>query len=225
MQPRERLRSVTRTVKRRIAHGQSWALGVLRPGLPLRIVIRYGDRGSTHPHPRRRARGRVRASAAKAVAGDTFQVSAIAHQRGPGVLRGCASGDPDGRVGPLVRMQARARAGDGPRWRDVVADEVWHFRVESWSDPIAAWQHDAGPRSRAGRTSSSCWPRGRCCSSGRPGRSSSRRGQPARPRRARRSTRSPGGCATAACRPGTGSQRRRPRRSPPSWPSTRCATW
>ena len=26
----------------------------------------------------------------------------------------------------------------------LTGEGVWHFRVESWSDPIAAWQHDAG---------------------------------------------------------------------------------
>ena len=51
---------------------------------------------------------------AKAVAGETFQVSATVIREGHGVLGAAAVlRDPDGRVGPLVRMRELG-AGNGP---------------------------------------------------------------------------------------------------------------
>jgi starch synthase (maltosyl-transferring) len=83
---------------------------------------------------------------AKAVAGETFQVSATVIREGHGVLgAGAVLRDPDGRVGPLVRMHELGPGSDRYGGDVTVAGEgIWHFRVESWSDPIAAWQHDAG---------------------------------------------------------------------------------
>jgi len=83
---------------------------------------------------------------AKAVAGETFQVSATVIREGHGVLgAGAMLRDPEGRVGPLVRMHELGPGSD--RYGGdvtVTCEGIWHFRVESWSDPIAAWQHDAG---------------------------------------------------------------------------------
>jgi starch synthase (maltosyl-transferring) len=83
---------------------------------------------------------------AKAVAGETFQVSATVIREGHGVLgAGAVLRDPAGRVGPLVTMHELGPGSDRYGGDVTVAGEgVWHFRVESWSDPIAAWQHDAG---------------------------------------------------------------------------------
>jgi starch synthase (maltosyl-transferring) len=83
---------------------------------------------------------------AKAVAGETFQVSATVIREGHGALgAGVVLRDPDGRVGPLVTMHELGPGSDRYGGDVTVAGEgVWHFRVESWSDPIAAWQHDAG---------------------------------------------------------------------------------
>jgi starch synthase (maltosyl-transferring) len=82
---------------------------------------------------------------AKAVAGETFQVSATVIREGHGVLgAGAVLRDPDGRIGPLARMRELAPGTDRYGGDVTVTSEgIWHFRVESWSDPIAAWQHDA----------------------------------------------------------------------------------
>ena len=83
---------------------------------------------------------------AKAVAGETFQVSATVLREGHGGLgAGVVLRDPEGRVGPLVRMRELGPGTDRYGGDVTVTGEgTWHFRVESWSDPIAAWQHDAG---------------------------------------------------------------------------------
>jgi starch synthase (maltosyl-transferring) len=83
---------------------------------------------------------------AKAVAGETFQVSATVIREGHGALgAGAVLRDPDGRVGPLVGMRELEPGSDRYGGDVTVTSEgTWHFRVESWSDPIAAWQHDAG---------------------------------------------------------------------------------
>jgi starch synthase (maltosyl-transferring) len=82
---------------------------------------------------------------AKAVAGETFQVSATVIREGHGGLgAGVVLRDPDGRVGPLVRMRELAPGTDRYGADVTVASEgIWHFHVESWSDPIAHWEHDA----------------------------------------------------------------------------------
>jgi starch synthase (maltosyl-transferring) len=83
---------------------------------------------------------------AKAVAGETFQVSATVIREGHGVLgAGVVLRDPEGRVGPLVTMHELGPGSDRYGGDVTVTGEgIWHFRVESWSDPIAAWHHDAG---------------------------------------------------------------------------------
>ena len=82
---------------------------------------------------------------AKAVAGETFQVSATVIREGHGSLgAGVVLRDPSGRPGPLVRMRELAPGTD--RYGadvTVTCEGTWHFHVESWSDPIAHWHHDA----------------------------------------------------------------------------------
>ena len=82
---------------------------------------------------------------AKAVVGETFDVSATVFREGHEmfgaevVLRA-----PDGSVGRPVRMREVAPGLD--RWAAPVAATepgLWHFRVEAWGDPIAHWRHDA----------------------------------------------------------------------------------
>jgi len=82
---------------------------------------------------------------AKAVVGETFQVSATVIREGHGVLgAGVVLRDPAGRPGPLVRMRALAPGTDRYGAEVTVTEEgTWYFQVESWSDPIAAWHHDA----------------------------------------------------------------------------------
>jgi starch synthase (maltosyl-transferring) len=83
---------------------------------------------------------------AKAVAGETFEVSATVIREGhevPGagvVLRG-----PAGERLPLARMR-EALPGTDRYAAEVTpsAEGTWRFYVEAWGDPIGHWQHDAG---------------------------------------------------------------------------------
>ena len=83
---------------------------------------------------------------AKAVVGETFEVSATVFREGhevPGagvVLRG-----PDGRRLPLARMRETLPGLD--RYAAEVTPDAegrWRFHVEAWGDPIGHWRHDAG---------------------------------------------------------------------------------
>src|SRR5215469_11645632 len=82
---------------------------------------------------------------AKAVVGETFQVSASVIREGHGVLgAGVVLRDPAGRQGPLVRMHELDPGSDRYGAEVTVTSEgTWQFHVESWSDPIAHWHHDA----------------------------------------------------------------------------------
>jgi starch synthase (maltosyl-transferring) len=84
--------------------------------------------------------------AAKAVAGETFQVSATVICEGHGVLgAGVVLRDPSGRPHPLVRMRELAPGTDRYGADVTVTSEgTWYFHVEAWADPIAQWAHDAG---------------------------------------------------------------------------------
>lgn len=82
---------------------------------------------------------------AKAVAGETFQVTATVFREGHDavaanvVLRG-----PGGRPGPWTPMRELAPGTD--RWgADVTPDAEgrWTYTVEAWSDPVATWRHAA----------------------------------------------------------------------------------
>jgi starch synthase (maltosyl-transferring) len=83
---------------------------------------------------------------AKAVAGETFQVSATVIREGHGALGAAVVlRDPAGKTGPLIRMRELAPGSDRYGADVTVTSEgTWHFHVESWSDPIAHWEHDAG---------------------------------------------------------------------------------
>ena len=83
---------------------------------------------------------------AKAVVGETFQVSATVFREGHGALgAGVVVRDPLGRPGPLVKMRLLTPGSDRYGAEVTVTGEgTWSFHVESWSDPIAAWDHDAG---------------------------------------------------------------------------------
>ncbi|HEY2305521.1 MAG TPA: alpha-1,4-glucan--maltose-1-phosphate maltosyltransferase [Streptosporangiaceae bacterium] len=83
---------------------------------------------------------------AKAVVGETFEVSATVFREGhevPGagvVLRG-----PDGQRHPLARMREILPGLD--RYAAEVTPDGegrWRFHVEAWGDPIGHWRHDAG---------------------------------------------------------------------------------
>jgi starch synthase (maltosyl-transferring) len=82
---------------------------------------------------------------AKAVVGETFQVSATVIREGHGALAaGVVLRDPAGTVGPLTRMHELAPGSDRYGADITVTSEgSWQFRVQAWSDPIAQWHHDA----------------------------------------------------------------------------------
>jgi starch synthase (maltosyl-transferring) len=82
---------------------------------------------------------------AKAVAGETFQVTATVFREGHEMLGAAVVlTDPDGVDSPLAIMRELAPGLD--RYgADVTPDRQghWQFRVEAWGDRIAHWQHDA----------------------------------------------------------------------------------
>ena len=82
---------------------------------------------------------------AKAVVGETFQVSATVIREGHGALgAGVVLRDPAGNPGPLVRMRELAPGTDRYGADVTVTSEgAWQFHVEAWSDPIRHWHHDA----------------------------------------------------------------------------------
>lgn len=89
---------------------------------------------------------------AKAVSGETFQVTATVFREGHDavganvVLRG-----PEGRPGPWTPMRELAPGTD--RWgADVTptSEGWWTYKVEAWSDPLATWRHAAEIKIPAG---------------------------------------------------------------------------
>jgi starch synthase (maltosyl-transferring) len=82
---------------------------------------------------------------AKAVAGESFEVSATVFREGHGMLgAGVVLRGPDGRRGPLTVMRELAAGTDRYGAEVTVTSEgLWHFEVEAWGDPLAHWRHDA----------------------------------------------------------------------------------
>ncbi|MFM9704544.1 alpha-1,4-glucan--maltose-1-phosphate maltosyltransferase [Streptomyces galilaeus] len=89
---------------------------------------------------------------AKAVAGETFQVSATVFREGhDAVAANVVLRDPDGRPGPWTPMRELAPGTD--RWgADVTPDAPghWTYTVEGWSDPVSTWRHHARIKIPAG---------------------------------------------------------------------------
>jgi starch synthase (maltosyl-transferring) len=82
---------------------------------------------------------------AKAVVGESFQVTATVFREGHGMLRaGVGLRGPDGARRPLVPMRELAPGTDS-YGAEVTADSegLWHFEVEAWGDPLGRWLHDA----------------------------------------------------------------------------------
>jgi starch synthase (maltosyl-transferring) len=90
---------------------------------------------------------------ARAVNGESFQVSATIFREGHGTVNaGVVLRDPDRRVDPLVYMRELTPGTD--RWGadvTVTSEGVWRFHVEAWADPIASWHHDAAIKIPAGQ--------------------------------------------------------------------------
>ncbi|QEU91709.1 alpha-1,4-glucan--maltose-1-phosphate maltosyltransferase [Streptomyces kanamyceticus] len=89
---------------------------------------------------------------AKAVAGETFQVTATVFREGhDAVAANVVLRDPEGRAGPWTPMRELAPGTD--RWgADVTpgAEGRWTYAVEAWGDPLTTWRHHAGIKIPAG---------------------------------------------------------------------------
>ncbi|MBX9366860.1 maltotransferase domain-containing protein, partial [Streptomyces sp. WAC04114] len=89
---------------------------------------------------------------AKAVTGETFEISATVFREGhDAVAANVVLKDPVGRPGPWTPMRELAPGTD--RWgATVTAGEPgpWTFTVEAWGDPVATWRHHAEIKIPAG---------------------------------------------------------------------------
>ncbi|MEU1791175.1 alpha-1,4-glucan--maltose-1-phosphate maltosyltransferase [Streptomyces sparsogenes] len=89
---------------------------------------------------------------AKAVVGETFQVSATVFREGHDAVKAnVVLRDPAGRSGPWTPMRELAPGTD--RWgADVTPTSQgrWSYTVEAWSDPIGTWRHHATVKVPAG---------------------------------------------------------------------------
>ena len=82
---------------------------------------------------------------AKAVAGESFEVSATVFGEGHDLLGAAVVlQGPDGRRSDPVPMRELTPGTDRLGAEVTVPDEgLWHFYVTAWRDPIAQWRHDA----------------------------------------------------------------------------------
>ncbi|WP_416529931.1 alpha-1,4-glucan--maltose-1-phosphate maltosyltransferase [Streptomyces coelicoflavus] len=89
---------------------------------------------------------------AKAVTGESFEVSATVFREGhDAVAANVVLRDPRGRPGPWTPMRELAPGTD--RWgATVTAGEtgLWSYTVEAWSDPVTTWRHHARIKIPAG---------------------------------------------------------------------------
>jgi starch synthase (maltosyl-transferring) len=89
---------------------------------------------------------------AKAVAGETFEVTATVFREGhDAVAANVVLRAPDGRPGPWTPMRELAPGTD--RWGASVTPDtegLWSYAVEAWSDPVTTWRHAAGIKIPAG---------------------------------------------------------------------------
>ena len=90
---------------------------------------------------------------AKAVTGETFEVSATVFREGHGIIGvGAVLRDPDRNPSPVTPMRELAPGTDRYGADVTVTQEgLWRFHVEAWADPIASWQHDAAIKIPAGQ--------------------------------------------------------------------------
>ncbi|QCD58333.1 alpha-1,4-glucan--maltose-1-phosphate maltosyltransferase [Streptomyces hawaiiensis] len=89
---------------------------------------------------------------AKAVTGETFDISATVFREGhDAVAANVVLKDPEGRPGPWTPLRELAPGTD--RWgATVTAGEpgLWTFTVEAWGDPVGTWRHHAEIKIPAG---------------------------------------------------------------------------
>jgi starch synthase (maltosyl-transferring) len=89
---------------------------------------------------------------AKATVGEPFPVTATVYREGHDKLGAeVVLTDPTGTRRPPVRMEKNGEEPDAYiAWVTPDVEGAWTFEVQSWSDPIATWQHDAGLKIPAG---------------------------------------------------------------------------
>ncbi|WP_211328686.1 alpha-1,4-glucan--maltose-1-phosphate maltosyltransferase [Thermomonospora umbrina] len=82
---------------------------------------------------------------AKAVVGETFEVTATVFREGHEMLgAGVVLRDPLGALSPCMPMHETDPGTDRLAARVTPTEPgVWHFKIEAWGDPIAHWAHDA----------------------------------------------------------------------------------
>ncbi|MGW4432925.1 maltotransferase domain-containing protein, partial [Streptomyces tendae] len=89
---------------------------------------------------------------AKAVTGESFEVSATVFREGhDAVAANVVLKDPEGRPGPWTPMRELAPGTD--RWGATVTaggTGLWSYTVEAWSDPVTTWRHHARIKIPAG---------------------------------------------------------------------------
>ncbi|WP_406155187.1 alpha-1,4-glucan--maltose-1-phosphate maltosyltransferase [Streptomyces sp. NBC_00882] len=89
---------------------------------------------------------------AKAVVGETFEVTATVFREGHDtVAANVVLTDPEGRHGPWTPMREVAPGSD--RWGAEVTPDLegrWTYRVEAWSDPVGTWRRVARIKVPAG---------------------------------------------------------------------------
>lgn len=89
---------------------------------------------------------------AKAVVGESFEVSATVFREGHDAVRAnVVLRDPAGRSGPWTPMHELAPGSD--RWGAEVTPSAqgrWSYTIEAWSDPITTWRHHATIKIPAG---------------------------------------------------------------------------
>src|SRR5258707_10061266 len=90
---------------------------------------------------------------AKAVTGESFEVSATVFREGHHMFgAGVALRGPDARRRPLAIMHELAPGTDRYGAEVTVTSEgLWHFQIEAWGDPIARWRHDAAIKGPLGQ--------------------------------------------------------------------------
>ena len=89
---------------------------------------------------------------AKAVAGETFEVSATVFREGhEAVGANVVLRDPTGRVGPWTPLREVGPGTD--RWAAEVTPDTegrWTYTVEAWGDPVGTWRQEAAVKIPAG---------------------------------------------------------------------------
>ncbi|MDX2741930.1 DUF3416 domain-containing protein, partial [Streptomyces caniscabiei] len=89
---------------------------------------------------------------AKAVVGETFEVTATLFREGHGVVAAnVVLKDPEGRPAPWTPMRELAPGTDRwGAWVTPTSEGRWTYRVEAWGDPVATWRHHARIKVPAG---------------------------------------------------------------------------